>query len=147
MSAQETETDLERWESQRQVALAGFMDALGADELDLDADPLAFLPYLNRFVAVQDYDGFDEDDWLYLHSMLAAYIADVLIRKYGASWRLRHDSRGPNHVLAAIGYDGHEHEVAPLDVVYVGLRTIPPEPTHMLANAELTARLVRRYDD
>ena len=147
MSAQETDIVLERWESQRQAALAAFMDALGAGDLDLDADPLTLLPYLNRFVAVQDYDDFDEDDWLYLHTMLAAYIADVLIRKYGARWRLRNDSRGPNYMLAAIGYDGCEHEVSPLDVVYVSLRDIPPEPTHMLANAELTAHLVRRYDD
>ena|ERR1700761_2977047 len=140
------ETDLETWEHQRQEALAGLMDALDAGHLDLDADPLAFMPYLNRFVADQDYDTFDEDDWLYLHTMLAAYIGDVLIRKYGAHWRLRHDSRGPNYMLVTTGYDGHEYEVSPMDVVYDGLKDIPPALTAMLATAELTAHVVRRYD-
>jgi hypothetical protein len=141
------ETDLESWESQRQVALADFMDALEAGDLDLDADPLAFLAYLNRFVADQDYNSFDEDDWLYLQTMIAAYIADVLIRKYGAHWRLRHDSRGPNYMLVTNGYDGHEYEVSPMDVVYFGLKELPPDVTRMLASAELTAHVVRRYDN
>jgi len=141
------ETDLETWERERQAALADLMDALDASDLDLDADPLAFLPVLNRFVAEQDYDTFDEDDWRYLHTVLAAYIADVLIRKYRAHWRLRHDSRGPNYMLVTTGYDGHEYEVSPMDVVYDDFKNLPPEVTRMLATAELTAHVVRRYDN
>jgi hypothetical protein len=141
------EADLESWERQRQEALAGLMDALGAGHLELDADSLAFLPYFNRFVADQDYDSFDEDDWLYLHTMLAAYIADVLIRRYSARWRLRHDSRGPNYMLVATGYDGCEYEVSPMDVVYDGLKSIPLSVTHLLATAELTAHVVPEHDN
>jgi hypothetical protein len=141
------ETDLDAWERERQVALTGFMEALEAGDLDLDADPLAFLPYLNQFVADQEYDSFDQDDWQYLHSILAAFIADVLIRKYGAHWRLRHDSRGANYMLVTTGYDGHEYEVSPMDVVYDGLKDVPPAVTQMLATAELTAHVVRRYDN
>ncbi|MBR7828155.1 hypothetical protein KDK95_17695 [Actinospica sp. MGRD01-02] len=140
------ETDLEAWERGRREALAAFMVALDAGEVDLEADPLAFLPYLNRFVADQDYDAFDQDDWRYLHAILAAYIADVLIRKYGARWRLRHDARGPNYMLVTIGYDGGEYETSPMDIVYHGLGQVPPVVTRMLATAELTAHLVRRYD-
>ena len=143
----QSEIDLDAWERQRQEALASFMDALEVGDLDVDADPLAFLPYLNRFVADQDYDEFDEDDWRYLHTVLAAYIADVLIRKYGAHWRLRQDSRGPNYMLVATGYDGHEYEVSPMDVVYDDFKELPPVVTRMLATAELTAHVTRRYDD
>lgn len=123
------------------------MDALGAGGLDLAADPLAFLPFLNRFVADQDYDSFEEDDWLYLHTMIAAYVAEVLVRRYGAYWRLRQDSRGPNYMLVTTGYDGGEYEVSPMDVVYFNLKRVPPDVTYMLASAELTARVVRQYDD
>jgi hypothetical protein len=141
------EADLDAWEHERQDALTGFMEALDAGDLDLEADPLAFLPYLNRFVADQDYDTFDQDDWQYLHTILAAFIADVLIRKYGAHWRLRRDSRGANYMLVTTGYDGHEYEVSPMDVVYDGLKDVPPAVTRMLASAELTAHVVRRYDN
>ncbi|HTJ67427.1 MAG TPA: SUKH-4 family immunity protein [Actinospica sp.] len=120
-------TDLEIWERGRQEALASLMEALEVPEADVDADPLALLPHLNRLVADQDYDGFDQDDWLYLHSMLAAFIADVLIRKYGATWRLRHDARGPNYMLVTRGYDAGEYEVSPMDVVYHGLQDLPPD--------------------
>lgn len=140
------DTSLGTWEHERQQALRGFMEALDAGDLDLDADPLAFLPYLNRFVADQDYAGFHEDDWRYLHTILAAYIAEVLIRKHGARWRLRHDSRGPNYMLVTTGLDGREYETSPLDVVYFGLKELPPEPTRMLATAELTAHVVARYE-
>jgi hypothetical protein len=140
-------TDLESWERGRQEALAGLIEALEVGELDLDADPLALLPHLNRLVADQDYDGLDQDDWLYLHSILAAFIADVLIRKHGARWRLRHDARGPNYMLVTCGYDGGEYEVSPMDVVYHGLQDLPPVVTRMLATAELTAHVTRRYDD
>jgi hypothetical protein len=141
------ETDLATWERERQEALADFMAALEAGDLDLDADPLAFLPVLNGFVAEQAFDEFDEEDWRYLHTVLAAYIAEVLIRKYSAHWRLRRDSRGPNYMLVTTGYDGHEYEVSPMDVVYNDFKNLPPEATRMLAAAELTAHVVRRYDD
>jgi hypothetical protein len=124
----DADTGLARWEPQRQAALADFMDALDAGGLDLDADPLAFLPHLDRFVAGQDYEGFDEDDWLYLRTMIAAYVAEVLIRKHGAYWRLGHDSRGSNYMLVTTGRDGREYEVSPMDVVCDGLKGLPPEP-------------------
>ena len=140
------DTSLGTWEHERQQALRSFMEALDAGEVDLDAEPLALLPHLNRFVADQDYETFDQDDWRYLHTILAAYIAEVLIRKHGARWRLRHDSRGPNYMLVTTGLDGGEYETSPLDVVYFGLKDLPPEPTRMLATAELTAHVVARYD-
>ena len=140
------DTSLGTWEHQRQQALRSFMDALDAGGLDLDADPLAFLPYLSRFVADQDYADFAQDDRRYLHTVLAAYIADVLIRTHGAHWRLRHDSRGPNYMLVTIGVDGREYETSPMDVVYFGLKDLPPNAARMLAAAELTAHVVPRYD-
>lgn len=143
----ERDDDLQTWESNRQEALSGLMQALDAGDLDLDADPLAFAPALDRFAAEQDYDALDEDDWLWLHAALAAYLAEVLIRKYDACWRLRHDSRGPNYMLVVTGYDGQEHEVSPMDVVYEDLKELPPVVLRMVATAELTAKLVRQHEE
>jgi hypothetical protein len=50
-------------------------------------------------------------------------------------------------MLVTTGYDGHEYEVSPMDVVYDGLKDVPPAVTQMLATAELTAHVVRRYDN
>jgi hypothetical protein len=142
----EHETELEAWERNRREALTGLMEALDAQDVDLDADPLAFLPILDEFVAGQDYSELDEDDWLWLHTALAAYVAEVLIRKHDAHWRLREDSRGPNYMLAATGYDGDEHEVSPMDVVYDDFKELPPVVMRMIATAELTAHLVRAHE-
>lgn len=141
----EYEADLEDWERGRRTALAGLLQALDAQVVDLDADPLSFLPVLDEFLAGQDYSGLDEDDWLWLHTALAAYVAEVLIRKHGAHWRLREDSRGPNYMLVVTGYDGLEHEVSPMDVVYDDFKDLPPVSMRMIATAELTAHVVPGY--
>jgi hypothetical protein len=142
----EPEQQLSTWESERRLALAGLMEALDAGELDLDADPLAFAGVLDRFLAGQDYATLEQDDWIWLNTSLAAYVAEVLIRKYGAHWRLEHDARGPNYMLVAQGRDGREHAVSPMDVVYDDFRQLPPVVLRMIATAELTANLVPAYE-
>ena len=142
----EPDEDLQTWERDRRKALSGLMQALDAGDMNLDADPLAFAPVLDRFAAEQDYDELDEDDWLWLHTAVAAYLAEVLIRKHDAHWRVRHDSRGENYVLVVTGYDGEEHEVSPMDVVYEDFREFPPVVLRMVATAELTAKLVRQCE-
>lgn len=140
-------SDLESWERNRQEALKGLTEALDAQDLDLSEDPLSFLPVLDQFLAGQDYSELDQDDWRWLHTVLAAYLAEVLIRKYGAQWRLRHDERGPNYMLAVTGYDGREHEVSPMDIVYDDFKELPPVAMRMIATAELTAHLVRDHEN
>lgn len=131
-------SDLEGWERERRAALDGLVHALGRDGIDLAADPLAFLPTLDAFVAEQDYGSFDQEDWLWLHTALAAYLAQVLITRHGASWTAATDERGINYRLVAQGLDGNEHVVSPMDVVYDDLQNTPPVVMRMLATAELT---------
>ena len=50
-------------------------------------------------------------------------------------------------MLVATGYDGHEHEVSPMDVVYDGFKDIPPVVMRLIATAELTAHLVRDHEN
>lgn len=139
--------DIDSWERQRQEALASLMEALDADDVDLDDDPLAFAAHLDYFLLNQDYDELENDDWIWLQAALASYLAEVLIRKYGAYWRLIHDSRGPNYMLVARGIDGQEHEVSPSDVVHLELRQRPPNMLRIVANAELAASLTPTYDE
>ena len=134
--------DLEGWERERRAALDGLVTALDADGIDLDADPLAFLPTLDKFVAEQDYGSFDQEDWLWLHTALAAYLAQVLITRHAAHWTAVVDERGTNYLLVAQGLDGNEHTVSPMDVVYDDLQYTPPVVMRMLATAELTLGVV-----
>lgn len=141
------EVDVATWEQQRREALSGLLEALEIDESELGDDPLALLPVLNQFVEYQDYDSMSEDDFFLLNTFLSAYVAEVLIRKHGATWRVRHDSRGPNYMLVVRGYDGEEHEVSPGDVVYFDFKDMPPDLTRMLATAELTAKIYRPIEE
>lgn len=134
--------DLEGWERERRAALDGLVTALGADMTGIDAEPLAFLPTLDAFVAEQDYGSFDQEDWLWLHTALAAYLAQVLITLHGAHWTAATDERGTNYLLVAPGLDGNEHTVSPMDVVYDDLQNTPPVVMRMLATAELTLGVV-----
>jgi hypothetical protein len=134
--------DLEGWERERRAALDGLVTALGADMTDIDADPLTFLPTLDAFVAEQDYGSFGQEDWLWLHTALAAYVAQVLITRHGARWTAATDERGTNYLLVAQGLDGNEHAVSPMDVVYDDLQNTPPVVMRMLATAELTLGVV-----
>lgn len=134
--------DLDGWERERRAALDGLVTALGADMTDIDADPLTFLPTLDAFVAEQEYGSFDQEDWLWLHTALAAYLAQVLITRHGARWTAVSDERGTNYLLVAHGLDGNEHAVSPMDVVYDDLQNMPPVVMRMLATAELTLGVV-----
>jgi Domain of unknown function (DUF3806) len=134
--------DLDGWEHERRTALDGLVSALGADTTEIDADPLSFLPTLDAFVAEQDYGSFDQEDWLWLHTALAAYLAQVFITQHGAHWTATTDERGTNYMLIARGWDGDEHTVSPMDVVYDDLQNTPPVVMRMLATAERTLGVV-----
>ncbi|MGW0252377.1 hypothetical protein ACWDYH_37690 [Nocardia goodfellowii] len=44
------------WEQSRREDLRFLQEALGAEALDLEQDPLSFLAILDHFVWVQDFD-------------------------------------------------------------------------------------------
>ncbi|MBF6296303.1 hypothetical protein IU459_01945 [Nocardia amamiensis] len=131
------EISIAEWERGRREALRGLLDALGVDDIDLETDPVAFLSILDEFVAAQDYSNMDEGDWIWLHTILAAYVAQVFIVEYRAKWDLITDERGPNYVLLVAGRDGVERAISPMDIVYEDLRRYsPPELARILAVAE-----------
>ncbi|MBF6357669.1 hypothetical protein IU449_24495 [Nocardia higoensis] len=128
---------LGRWEMQRRTALADFLRAIDVSDLNMDIDPASLLAELDMFVVGQDFSMMGEEDWLYLHTMLAAYVAQVFIVEFGAEWKLLVDERGPNYVLVVRGRDGSEGFFSPLDVVYEDFqRAGPPRLPRMLAAAE-----------
>jgi hypothetical protein len=63
------------WEAQRRRFLAPLIKLLEAENADLDAEPIALVPVIHKLVAGQDYAEVDQDDWLWLHTALAAYVA------------------------------------------------------------------------
>ncbi|MFI9507127.1 hypothetical protein [Nocardia sp. NPDC052566] len=131
---------LTEWERQRRESLSGLRSALDADHIDLDSDPLAFMATLDEFIAGQDFEHMDDDDWLWLHTMLAAYVAQVFLVEHHAKWDLITDERGSNYILIVRGRDGADHFVSPMDIVYDDFgRAMPPEIPRILAAAELAA--------
>ncbi len=47
------------WERGRREHLQSMQEALSAEHIDMDHDPLAFLAILDHFVAAQDYESMD----------------------------------------------------------------------------------------
>ncbi|WP_040801311.1 hypothetical protein [Nocardia higoensis] len=85
---------LGRWEMQRRAALAAFLRAVGIGDADIDIDPVSLLIELDLFVVGQDFSAMDEEDWLYLNTVLAAYVAQVFIVEFEAEWKILVDERG-----------------------------------------------------
>jgi hypothetical protein len=113
-------------------------------------DPLSLIPALQNYVSRLPLNEFEQSDWVTLHSHLASYLADVLIRRHNATWKAVEDPAGAlrfRYVIEAQGLDGNAHRVDPADVVMVEFRELPVEIIRMLANAELTLHLSQRIEN
>lgn len=134
---------IERWERQRKEFLMEVCSTLELGEFNLNTDPLAILAALDEFVAGQDYGSMDEDDWIWLQTFLAAYVAQVFIVEFKAKWEIVIDDRGESHRLVVVGLDGAERAFSPIDLVYEDFRTgMHPEIVRILATAEVKAAVV-----
>ncbi|MCT2592169.1 hypothetical protein LHJ74_20050 [Streptomyces sp. N2-109] len=136
---------LARWTEeghQDALALAG---VLGANAAEYGADPSVLLAALQNYVARLPPHQFEKSDWVTLHTDLVAYLADVLIRKRGASWQISDDAAAPcgfRFVLEARGVDREVHRIEPAEVVMAEFRNPLIEVTRMIANAEISLRVV-----
>ncbi|QEU95895.1 hypothetical protein CP970_37655 [Streptomyces kanamyceticus] len=113
-------------------------------------DPLTLAPTLQNYVSRLPLEQFEQSDWATLHSDLTSFLADVLVRRHGATWQIANDPDGPlgfRYVIEAQGLDGSPHRVDPADVVLVEFRELPIEIIRMLANAELTLKLTRKIEE
>lgn len=135
------------WASQSHRNFEALVEVLNAPAQRSAEDPLTLLPYLQRYVSELPLDEFEERDWVTLHTDLASFVAEVMVRKHAAAWVVREapgTPRGFRYVLEVRNPSG-TGVVDPFEVVAAELRSRPIEIIRMVASAELTAGATRRY--
>ncbi|MEV8021819.1 hypothetical protein AB0O76_36940 [Streptomyces sp. NPDC086554] len=119
---------LEEWALGAHNAIRAMVDSVGGDVAVFDHDPLTFQTTLDDFVTRLPFKEFEEDDWIWLHSQLVAYTADILIRNYGGRWaRLTDASLTPSHryLIAAVSQDGVPRHIDLHSLVFEHLHPVP----------------------
>ncbi|MFI6469832.1 hypothetical protein ACIBL5_06140 [Streptomyces sp. NPDC050516] len=141
---------LQQWSEEGRLNALELAKMLGVSEQAYLQDPLSLVPALQNYVSRLPLTQFDQSDWATLHSDLTSFLADTLVRRYGATWQVAEDPNGPlgfRYVIEAQGLDGRPHRVDPADVVMAEFREQPIEIVRMLASAELTLRLSKTIED
>ncbi|MEU0723478.1 hypothetical protein [Streptomyces sp. NPDC006140] len=144
------EPDLERWIYEGRRTVIDVADMLGVPPEVYTRDPLTLIPALQNYVSRLPLTQFEQSDWITLQSDLMAYVADVLIQRYGARWIVVDDSTTPHgyrYVIEAEGLDGQIRRIDPVGAVQAEFTNLPIEVTRMLASAELTLRLTNEVDE
>ncbi|GLX18833.1 hypothetical protein Slala02_50650 [Streptomyces lavendulae subsp. lavendulae] len=139
---------LQEWHDGNHANARGIADMLGIPPETYAADPLALIPALQDYVDRAPLDEFEQSDWITFRCDLVSYLADVIIRRHGAAWRIADDPRHPRgycHVLEARGQDGNIHRVDPLDVIALELREPRIEIVSMITTAEYTLHLCPEF--
>lgn len=144
------EPDLQRWIEEGRRNIVDVADMLGVAPEIYTRNPMSLIPALQDYVARAPLNEFEQSDWITLHSDLMSYVADYLIQKHGAQWKVADDPsvpRGYRYVIEATGRDGVTRRIDPADVVRTEFSDLPIEIPRMLASAELTLRLTAQFDD
>ncbi|MCW2914737.1 MAG: hypothetical protein JWN52_2805 [Actinomycetia bacterium] len=142
MNIDQARQGLEEWAQGGRDAVFSMAEEFGASRETVEEDPLRLLPLWDDFVASLPLDEFDDDDWFWLQSQIAAYVAYVLVHVHGGRWEVAGDASAPQdfkYVVTVAGWDGAEHQVDVFDLAYEELGHRPPVVTRMLGNAEVLA--------
>ncbi|WP_369251048.1 hypothetical protein [Streptomyces sp. R41] len=142
--------DLERWIEEGRLTILDIASMLGVSQEVYEGDPLTLIPALQNYTSRLPLAEFEESDWVTLQSDLIAYVADFLIRRHGAHWKVVDDPsmpRGYRYVVEVEGRDGETRRIDPVDIVRVEFGNLPIEITRMLASAELTLHLASQSGD
>lgn len=123
------------------------IDALGGDVGAFDRDPLTAVSLLDDFVARSPWQEFEEDDWIWLHTQLTAFVAEVLVRVYGGAWKAVVNPaapRGWTPVVEVLGADGHLRQVDVMSLVYEELHPVPQRIPRLVQRAAELAGQARQ---
>lgn len=81
-------------------AVRDLLERAGADLAAFEADPASALPFMESMTEASRAEGLSEDERVYLHTQLVAFVAEVLVRGHGARWDVIADGDGFAYVLA-----------------------------------------------
>jgi len=134
--------DIEEWASGARPAIRDMVDSLGGDVEAFDADPLSAVALLDNLISRMPWRDFEEDDWVWIHSQLSAFVAEVLIHHYGGIWKAAPDTSAPQGwmpVIEVCGRDGLPRQVAPMMLVYQELQPVPQRIPRLVERAAALA--------
>ncbi|MEU8424475.1 hypothetical protein AB0C15_26750 [Micromonospora sp. NPDC048835] len=145
----QAQDELPTWASDSHQNFEEFAQETNAPVQALSGDPIALVPYVQVYLSGLPLAEFTQDDWVTLHTDLASFLAELMIRNHAASWVVREapsSPRGFRYVLAVDRPLAGSGVVDPFEVVASEFRSPPIEVARMIATAELTAGVTRRYD-
>lgn len=143
MSIEQARRELSRWAAESHSCFLDFAEGLEADRHAVETDPPQLLGRLDAFAASLPFDELEEDDWVWLTTSTAAFLAEAVLHSGRARWDViaDDDTDRVKRVLRVQGHDGKEHIVAPFDYAYAELSRRPPVFTRALATMETQAGL------
>ncbi|MEO3867242.1 hypothetical protein ABGB18_00270 [Nonomuraea sp. B12E4] len=80
-------------------ALRELVEQAGGDVDAFDVQPMTCQPIMDAVTDELRSDDLDDDDRIYLHSLLSAYLAEVLIRANGGHWDVAFENGGIKHMV------------------------------------------------
>ncbi|MDF3290117.1 hypothetical protein [Streptomyces silvisoli] len=149
-NAHDPSAELAQWAEQGHQNAVGIADMLGVSQPDYERDVLNLMGPLQDYVNRLPLDEFEQSDWVTLHADLASYLADVMIQRHYAQWVKVEDnskSRGFRYMLRVAAVDGSAHDLDPYDLVMEEFRNLPIQVARLIANAEVTAGVVKLMRD
>ncbi|MEV7501381.1 hypothetical protein [Streptomyces sp. NPDC093018] len=141
--------ELTEWAEGAHRNAAGLASVLGVSPRQYDEDPLVLLPGLQNYVDRLPLSEFEQSDWISLHTDLASYLGDLLVRRHGAVWARIDNALSPagyRYFVESTGRDGKEYRVEPYDVVMEEFENLPIEISRMVANTEAVLHLTPVID-
>ncbi|MEU5885132.1 hypothetical protein [Spirillospora sp. NPDC047279] len=124
--------ELGEWAAGGHEAIRSMVKSLNGDLSAFDHDPLTFQHLLDDFVRRLPLEELEDDDWVWVHTQLAAYLAEVLIRCRGGHWEKTPES---TYVVVVEGPDGRSRQVDPFKLVDGELRPIPQRVPRLIERA------------
>lgn len=119
---------LDHWAHGAHSAIRAMVESIGGNVAAFDRDPLTFQAPLDDFVARLPWRDFEQEDWIWLHSQLVAYAAEILIRTRGGRWMRVTDasaSTGHRYLISLTGRDGSTRQVDLHTLVLDHLHPVP----------------------
>ncbi|ORT57135.1 hypothetical protein BKD26_26415 [Streptomyces sp. CB03238] len=114
------------------------INALGGDSEAFSRDPLSALPLLDDFVLRMPWQQFEEDDWVWIHAQLVAFVAEVLKHHYAGVWKALPAPATPTGwipVIEVLGKDQQLRHVVPMSLVHDELHPVPQRVPRLIERA------------
>ncbi|MFE7753972.1 hypothetical protein [Streptomyces sp. NPDC057429] len=138
------DVDLDAFLDGCRLSIRDLMEQFGGADaaVAFDADSLSAVDIVDSYLLRLPIREFEAEDWIGLHTDVAAYVTVILLDMYGGTPRARPDAilpRGWEFVIDVRGADGHGRTVAPMSLVYDYLVPVPQRIPRLLEAVQRAA--------